>query len=91
MILNAKEFSSSTGFPLAMIRRLCRNGHLPHWKCGRAYLLDKDQTVTRLALFKENVPAAPVCKMRRAGGTARHDTDGPRRLREILKRRKAGD
>jgi hypothetical protein len=41
MIVNAKQFSVKTGFPLAMIR-LCRMGVLEHWKAGRVYLLDEE-------------------------------------------------
>ena len=56
MILNAKQFSATTGFPLEMIRRYCRTGILSHWKVGRVYLLDYDRTIKKLALLKENAP-----------------------------------
>lgn len=59
MILNAKQFSTQTGFPLETIRRYCRTGILPHWKAGRVYLLDFDKTIKKLALLKENT--APRC------------------------------
>lgn len=59
MILNAKQFSATTGFPLEMIRRYCRTGILSHWKVGRVYLLDYDRTIKKLALLKEN--SAPHC------------------------------
>ena len=35
----APEFSAATGYPLSTLRRLCRDGILPHQKMGIKYLL----------------------------------------------------
>lgn len=42
MIISAKEFAARTGFPVKLVRRLCRTGILEHWLSGRVYLLDKE-------------------------------------------------
>ena len=58
MLMNAKQFCSETGWPLKTIRRMCRTGQLEHWQRGRVYLLNKDETLVRLELFKnQNIPA----------------------------------
>lgn len=59
MLVNAKQFCKETGFPVAYIRRLCRLGILPYWKCGRMYMLDRERTLAKLETLKERVPAAP--------------------------------
>jgi len=40
--LSAKDFATATDYPLRMIKRLCREGILPHDKIGRGYLIDYD-------------------------------------------------
>lgn len=58
MIVNAKQFSERTGFPLEMIRRLCRMGVLEHWRAGRVYLLDEEKTMRKMEMLKEQPPTA---------------------------------
>lgn len=58
MIVNAKQFSERTGFPLKMIRRLCRMGVLEHWRAGRVYLLDEEKTMRKMEMLKEQPPGA---------------------------------
>ncbi len=57
MIVNAKQFSERTGFPLAMIRRLCRKGVIRHWRCGRVYLFDEDKAMKTMEMLKEQPPS----------------------------------
>ncbi len=59
MLMSAKKFCQSTGFPVAYIRRLCRLGILPYWKCGRMYMLDRERTLEKLETLKERVPNEP--------------------------------
>lgn len=59
MLTNAKQFCKETGFPVAYIRRLCRLGILPYWRCGRMYMLDRERTMAKLEMLKEQAPAAP--------------------------------
>lgn len=42
MISNVKDFCLNTGYPVAMIRRLCRQGELPHLRNGRMILIDSE-------------------------------------------------
>lgn len=51
-IINAKQFSQKTGYPLAMIRGYCRENRLPHWMCGRVYLLDEDEALAVMQTLK---------------------------------------
>ncbi len=53
MIVNAKQFSERTGFPLAMIRRLCRTGVIRHWRCGRVFLFDEDKAMKTMEMLQE--------------------------------------
>ena len=53
MLLSAKDFCKETGWPVKTIRRLCRTGQLECWRSGRVYLLDKEETLIRLELFKQ--------------------------------------
>lgn len=46
--LSAKDFATATDYPLRMIKRLCREGVLPHDKIGRGYLIDYDMGCTVL-------------------------------------------
>ena len=90
MILSAKDFAKRTGFPLAMIRRLCRNGTLPHWKNGRVYLLDVDKALAAMQLQKTAVPVnVPVCKAKTNCRVIKNDMQGPQRLRELFKQKKS--
>lgn len=41
--VNAKEFSEMTGFPLCVVRRLCRQGVIPCWNFRTRYLMDPDE------------------------------------------------
>lgn len=40
--LHANEFAAKSGLPLRMVKRLCKDGKLPHLMCGRNYLVDED-------------------------------------------------
>ena len=40
MIHNVKQFCKETGYPLSMIRRMCRSGELPYLRNGRVMLID---------------------------------------------------
>lgn len=51
-IINAKQFSQKTGYPLAMIREYCRENRLPHWVRGRVYLLDEDEALAVMQTLK---------------------------------------
>ena len=53
VVINVKQFCKKTGFPLAMIRTLCREGKLSHWKRGRVYLLNEDTAVKELDEMKD--------------------------------------
>ena len=53
MVMTAKQFATVSGFPLATIRRLCREKRLPCWKIGRVYFLDETKALARLELMKE--------------------------------------
>ncbi len=52
MIVSAKEFAEKTGFPLKLIRRMCRIGQLEHWQSGRVYLLNEEKALKTLELYK---------------------------------------
>ena len=65
MNITAKQFAEETGFPTKWIRRLCREGLLPCWQRGRVYLLDKEATLLRLELFKQQPCPAPVSEIPR--------------------------
>ena len=68
MIINAKQFAEKTGFPLKMIRRLCRTGIIRHWRCGRVYLFDEDKAMKTMEMLKEEPPAySPVPTFERFG------------------------
>ncbi len=60
IILSAKEFSQETGYPLKTLRRLCRQGILKHWRSGRVYLLEKEQTISALRQMQENFKIYPM-------------------------------
>lgn len=90
MIMTAKKFSETTGFPLMTIRRLCREKKLPHWKVGRTYLLDDAKAMTRLQMLTET--AAPEAQQRSYKSSKRRymqeAENGTARLRALLKQRK---
>ena len=92
MVISAKQFSAETGFPVKLIRRLCRTGQLPHWRSGKVYLLDKDQALTRMQLLKEQirppVPAAPVRIRGRSAAKVPEGSTGTERLKALLRKRK---
>ncbi len=89
-VLSAKAFSKATGFPLAMIRKLCRSGTLPHWKCGRVYLLDVDKAMTAMNMQQEALPVpVPVSIAKQNCRIIKNDTQGPQRLRELIKQKKS--
>ncbi len=97
MIVNAKQFSEKTGFPLAMIRRLCRIGVLEHWRSGRVYLLDEEKTMRKMEMLKEQPPVATYYsevvfgKRNRnpisTNGTPLEGMTGSERLKLLIKQR----
>ena len=91
-VLSAKQFSEETGFPLKLIRRLCRTGLLPHWRSGKVYLLDRDQALARMQLLKEQTrpptPAPPVRIRGRSAAKAPEGSTGTERLKALMKKRK---
>lgn len=48
MLVNAKEFSKMSGFPLSVIRRLCREGKIPFWDFHTCYLMEPDKAYDAL-------------------------------------------
>ena len=40
MIVNAKQYAQSSGWPVSLIRRLCREGKIPCLVNGRVYLFE---------------------------------------------------
>ncbi len=42
MILYLKDYCKKTGYPLRMIKLLCKQGELPYHTYGRRYLVDED-------------------------------------------------
>lgn len=52
MIVSAKEFAEKTGFPVKLIRRMCRTGQLEYWQSGRVYLLDDVKAAATMQLYK---------------------------------------
>lgn len=97
MLLSAKDFCKETGWPVKTIRRMCRTGQLECWRSGRVYLLDKEETLIRLELFKQqpcpglvsDVPRQRRSKVISLPGT-NYDGYASRseRLRAMLKDRK---
>ena len=96
-VLSAKQFSAETGFPLKLIRRLCRTGQLPHWKSGKVYLLDREQALARMQLLKEQVltrPQVQALPVKRRNRTVTHagpsdGSTGTERLKALMKMKKA--
>ncbi len=97
MLMCAKEFCKQTGFPLIMIRRLCRLGILPCWKSGRVYLLDHERTLQKLELLQHKAPIpaymeSPQIPRQRKPRANVIDVvpgeTGTERLKNILKMRK---
>jgi len=94
MKVSAKEFSQRTGFPLRLIRRMCRTGLLPHWQVGRVYLLDEVKALQTMEMYK----AVPVYEPKperirqKRGGTASLPGNYSSRtewLKEMLKEKTA--
>ena len=94
MILNAKEFCKKTGFPLTMIRRLCRTGVIRHWQCGRMYLFDEDKAMKTLEMLQEQAPLySPVLSYSKYGRNKTLPKGGKIRsyseeLRQLLRERR---
>lgn len=60
-LMNAKEYATSRGLPLATVRKLCRNKILQYLLSGRVYLIDTDAADT---YFNEHLtkPRQPAPK-----------------------------
>ena len=93
MVMSAKEFSRLTGFPLATIRRLCRERRLPCWKIGRVYYLSKEKALGRLELLKEVETAPEMASSPRQPRRRQRFDDGKSYgsayLMELLKKKEA--
>lgn len=50
----ASEFSRNSGYPLALIKRLCNQGVIPYIPVGRKYLLDSDAVTNVLEQYSHN-------------------------------------
>jgi hypothetical protein len=44
----ANEFAKSTGYPLATVKRLCKEGVIPYIPNGRKYLINKERALQSL-------------------------------------------
>ena len=62
MVVTLKAFCQESGWPIKTIKRLANTGTLPHWRQGRRYLFDKEETLKRLELLK----AVPIYTPQRA-------------------------
>ena len=51
--VTAKDFAISEGLPLNMVKRLCRNGTLPHLRYGRSYSIPLAMAREALVAFME--------------------------------------
>lgn len=51
--VTAKDFAISEGLPLNMVKRLCRNGTLPHLRYGRSYSIPLTMAREALIAFME--------------------------------------
>lgn len=56
MHVYASEFAKSTGYPLATIKRLCREGIISYLPVGRKYLINTEIALKSLADYKEHSP-----------------------------------
>ena len=93
MIISAKQFCIETGFPVKLIRRLCRTGILPHWQSGKVYLLDKEKTLTKMEMLKampvyQPAPTAPYKEKYQRIGKRQHVGSMTQELKEMIKQRK---
>ena len=94
MKVSAKTFAARTGFPLKLIRRMCRTGQLDHWRIGRVYLLDEEKTIAALEMYKAAAPAyTPAREQNRCRSVKTCNDDGytsrTARLKAMIKQRKA--
>ena len=64
MVVSAKEFALETGFPVKLIRRLCRTGILEHWLSGKVYLLDRDKALAKMQMLKAQPIYEPQAQQR---------------------------
>ena len=93
MKVSAKTFAARTGFPLKLIRRMCRTGQLEHWRIGRVYLLDEEKTIAALEMYKAAAPAyTPAREQNRCRNVKPYNdgyTSRTARLKAMIKQRKA--
>ena len=94
MIISAKQFCIETGFPVKLIRRLCRTGILPHWQSGKVYLLDKEKTLAKMEMLKampvyQPAPTAPYKEKYQRIGKRQHVGSMTQELKEMIKQRKS--
>lgn len=91
MVITAKEFAKKTGFPVKLIRRMCRTGQLEHWQSGRVYLLDETKAAATMELYKAVPIYTPAQKKERCRTIKKlpeRYTSRTERLKEIISKRK---
>lgn len=91
MKVTAKAFATKTGFPVKLIRRMCRTGQLEHWQIGRVYWLDEQKAATTMELYKA-VPIYTPKKQDRCRTIKRLPEKYPNRterLKAMIKNRNA--
>lgn len=69
-IVNCRVFAEMTGFPLATVRRYCRDGLIPHWRTGRVYLMDRAAAMEALMKLQETDPKGCIRVEKRRGKRA---------------------
>lgn len=92
MVITAKEFATKTGFPVKLIRRMCRTGQLEHWQSGRVYLLNEEKALKTLELYKAVPIYTPKPQQERCRTVKRPPqgyTSRTERLKAMIKNRNA--
>lgn len=88
MLLSAKEFATKTGFPVKLIRRMCRTGQLEHWQSGRVYLLNEDKALKALELYKAVPIYQPQPNCRNVNRLPEKYASRTERLKAMIAKRK---
>lgn len=93
MKLTAKDFAAKTGFPLKLIRRMCRTGQLEHWQVGRVYWLDEHKAAATMELYKAVPIYAPKkqvqCRWSGVNKPLKQFTSRTERLKALIKNKSA--
>ena len=91
MKVTAKEFSARTGFPLKLIRRMCRSGQLDHWQIGRRYYVDEEKALLQMELYKATPIYRPEAtyRYRKSRQMQGNGSGTVVTLKDIIKKKKA--